>query len=133
SRLMAKAAMRVSDSFRSVFGDAAMMTQVRPVLAGQIANNGSYDGLGYLAARHLGGSHYLYGIAGAPYIDIADEGAALSEDQIFFDDDLAGGWRNSGYWGLSNDINYDIDVDPGYPTAEAMPKWGAIRRIVSGQ
>ncbi len=208
SRLMAKAAMQVSDIFRSVFGDAAMITQVRPVLAGQIANNGSYDGLGYLAARHLGGSHYLYALAGAPYIDIADEGAALTVDQIFaemttyqsallsgwisalariaqtngvkmvsyeggqtlypslgnagnklaaqtdqrmktqtlnllntwnafggdifFYYDLCGGWGNSGYWGLSNDINYDIDADPGYPTAEAMPKWGAIRRIVTG-
>jgi hypothetical protein len=209
-RLMAKAAMQVSDIFRSVYGDAGMMTQARPVLAAQIANAGTYSGLSYLdAPRHAGAAHYLYAVAGAPYIDIADESAALTLDQIFsemtsyqsgalapwistlastakgrglkmlayeggqtlypslgnatnkraaqtdqrmktqtlnlvnawqaaggelfFYYNLCSGWTNSGYWGLSTDITYDIDADPGYPTAEAMPKWGAIRRAVTGQ
>jgi hypothetical protein len=206
-RVMAKAAMRVSDIFRSVYGDAAMMTQVRPLLAGQIANYGTYYGLNYLDSRHGGSSRYLYGIAGAPYIDILDERSLLSADQIFsemtsyqttyltpwmtnlastakahglkalayeagqtlyasmgnFDNKLAaqtdqrmkaqtlnlfnawnaaGGdlffyfslstlWNNAGYWGLSPDVTYDIDADPGYPTAEAMPKWGAIKQIAT--
>ena len=209
-RLMAKAAMQVSDIFRSVFGDAAMMTQVRPVLAAQIANSGTYSGLSYLdAPRHAGSSHYLYAIAGAPYIDVLNETLPLTVDQLFlemttyqstylapwistlastarnygvkmlayeggqtlypsmanytnklaaqtdqrmkmqtvnllntwkaaggdpfFYYELSSAWDNSGCWGLSPDITYDIDADPGYPTSEAMPKWGAIRQIATGR
>ena len=208
-RLMAKAAMQVSDAFRAVYGDAGMMTTVRPVLAGQIANPGTFDGLSYLNARHLGSSHYLYAIAGAPYIDIADESAPLSVAQIFAEMttyqasslvgwittlantaksygvklvsyeggqtlypsmgnatnklaaqmdprmktqttnllhtwavaggdvflyfNLSSGWDNSGYWGLAPEIGYDIDADPGYPTSELYPKWGAIKQIALGQ
>jgi hypothetical protein len=208
-RLMAKAAMQVSDIFRSVYGDAAMMSQVRPVLAGQIANYGTYSGLSYLDRRYAGTAHYLYGIAGAPYIDIVDESLPLTVDQIFTEMgsyqaayltpwisqlattaqahgikalayeggqtlypyqgnvanklaaqtdqrmkaqtvslfrtwvaagadlfcyfSLSSQWNNAGYWGLSPDITYDIDADPAYPTAEAMPKWGAVKQIASGQ
>ena len=82
-RLMAKGAMQISDAFRAVYGDAGMMTTVRPVLAAQFGNLGTFDGLAYLNARHSGSSHYLYAIAGAPYMDIADESAALSVAQIF--------------------------------------------------
>ena len=52
---------------------------------------------------------------------------------LFFYFNLVSIWNNSGFWGLSPDVAYDVDADLGYPTAEAMPKWGAIRRIVTGQ
>jgi hypothetical protein len=208
-RLMAKAIMQVSNGFRQAYGDGAMMTQIRPVLAAQIANAGTFGGLGYLDARYGGSFRYLYGVAGAPYIDIADERLPLTLDQTFaemttyqsgnlipwitnlsaiarshgikmlayeggqtlypslgnsavklaaqtdqrmksqmlnlFSNWTAGGgdifmfyslasaWNNSGYWGLAPDINYDTDTDIGYPTAERYPKWGAIKRIVTGQ
>jgi len=208
-RLMAKAAMQVSDAFRAVYGDAGMMTTVRPVLAAQIANPGTFDGLAYLNARHLGSSHYLYAIAGAPYLDIDGESALLSVTQIFTQMtayqstnilgwitglsiiaktygvklvsyeggqtlypslgnaanklaaqtdmrmktqttnllhtwsaaggdvflyfNLSSNWDNSGYWGLAPEIGYDIDADPGYPTSERYPKWGAIKQIALGQ
>jgi hypothetical protein len=207
-RLMALGALRISDAFRAVYGDAAMTTTVRPVLAAQFANSGTFSGLSYLDSQHLGSAHYLYAIAGAPYIDIAQESAALSVDQIFAQMsayqageisawlatlsataqahgvkfvayeggqtlypsmgnaanklaaqtdgrmkaqtvtllhswhagggdlfmyfNVCGAWGSSGYWGLATDIGYDIDADPGYPTAEAFPKWGAIKQVASG-
>jgi hypothetical protein len=43
---------------------------------------------------------------------------------------------SAGMWGLSTDISYDIDADPGYsPTpadsTEAQPKWGAIKQVAT--
>jgi hypothetical protein len=76
-------AVRHSLLFRSVFGDAEMMTRVRPVLAAQIAryatitmpldyissvwggNAGQLNSFGNVAHPV---SYYLYGIAGAPYV-----------------------------------------------------------------
>jgi hypothetical protein len=43
---------------------------------------------------------------------------------------LCSGWGTYGYWGLSNDITYDIDADAGYPNSERFPKWGAIKQFV---
>jgi hypothetical protein len=51
--------MQISDAFRAVYGDAGMMTTVRPVLAAQIGNLGTFGGLAYLNARHSGSSRYL--------------------------------------------------------------------------
>jgi hypothetical protein len=39
-------------------------------------------------------------------------------------------------WGLSTDIGYDIDADPGYSSVpasstEAQPKWGAIKQVLT--
>ena len=39
-------------------------------------------------------------------------------------------------WGLSTDIGYDIDADPGYSanpasSTEAEPKWGAIKQVAT--
>ena len=82
-------AARMSVIFRSVFGDAAMMTRVRPVLAGQHAAYYTIDGpINYINAvwgptsafNTVGGltnpkrplTYYLYGIATAPYIPSGD-------------------------------------------------------------
>ena len=46
---------------------------------------------------------------------------------------LCSTWDNSGYWGIAPEIGYDIDADPGYPTSEKYPKWGAIKQIALGQ
>lgn len=76
-------AARMSVLFRRVFGDADMMTRVRPVFAWQLANAGQTgSALNYLNAvwnvpanTTVNGyeanhpvSWYLYGIAGAPYV-----------------------------------------------------------------
>jgi hypothetical protein len=76
-------AARMSVLFRRVFGDADMMTRVRPVFAWQLANGGQTgSALSYLNAvwnnpanPTVNGyeanhpvSWYLYGIAGAPYV-----------------------------------------------------------------
>ncbi len=45
---------------------------------------------------------------------------------------LCSGWGTYGYWGLSDDITYDIDADSGYPNSERFPKWGAIKEFVGG-
>ena len=89
--------LRTSNIFRSVFGDAEMMTRVRPVLARQLVNYDTYDQpLNYLNAvfgkRNAYGnpghpiSYYLYGIAGAPYFSTADADVGrqdLTVDTIF--------------------------------------------------
>lgn len=43
---------------------------------------------------------------------------------------------SAGMWGLSTDIGYDIDADPGYSpnpvgSTEAQPKWGAIKQVAT--
>jgi len=68
-RMVGRRTAQVSNLFRSVFGDAQMMTRVRPVLPGQVANFGtiSYP-LDYLRNRWAGGAaRYVYAITGAPY------------------------------------------------------------------
>lgn len=78
-RRVGERAWRISELFRSVFGDAAMMSRVRPVLAAQVAQPFvSETILAYLAATHGRPSRYLWALAGAPYFNLggrqADEG-----------------------------------------------------------
>ncbi|HSM93637.1 MAG TPA: hypothetical protein VLT47_12195, partial [Anaeromyxobacteraceae bacterium] len=89
--------LRTSDLFRSVFGDAEMMTRIRPVLARQFVYRDTFNQpLNYLQAVYGPGnaygnpgypiSHYLYGIAGAPYVNVlsADIGREdLTVDGVF--------------------------------------------------
>jgi hypothetical protein len=87
-RLVGKQSRRVSELFRAVFGDAAMMTRVRPVLPAQLANGGTLsEPLAWLAARHGGASRSLYAAAGAPYVTVFDDDAGartgLTLDVIF--------------------------------------------------
>jgi hypothetical protein len=87
-RLVGKQTMRMSNLFRAVYGDAAMMTRVRPVLPAQLANGGTLaEPLAYLAAKHGGAARYVYASAGAPYVTVNDDDAGtranLTLDTIF--------------------------------------------------
>lgn len=79
-RMVGRRTAQVSNIFRSVFGDAQMMTRVRPVLPGQMANSGTVtQPLNYLRDRWTGGaSRYVYAITGAPYF--RDSGADSRTD-----------------------------------------------------
>jgi hypothetical protein len=87
-RIVGKRSMEISNLFRAVFGDADMMTRIRPVLPGQVANAGTIsEPLAYLAARHGGAASFFYATAGAPYVtvfnDDAGTRAGLTLDTIF--------------------------------------------------
>ena len=87
-RIVGKRSMQISNLFRAVFGDADMLTRVRPVLPGQVANAGTIsEPLAYLAARHGGAASFFYATAGAPYVtvfnDDAGTRAGLTLDTIF--------------------------------------------------
>jgi hypothetical protein len=66
---MGRRAVEISNIFRSVFGDAAMMTRVRPVIAGNFYGRASMmEALRYVATQYpQPPSYYFYGGAGAPY------------------------------------------------------------------
>ena len=77
----------ISDIFRSVFGDAEMMTRVRPVYAVQIVNAYATGlALDYMAKVHGPPSRYFYAIAGAPYYNM---GAKQREENLSTDQVLA--------------------------------------------
>ena len=84
-RHAARRAKEVSDIFRSVFGDAAMMTRVRPVLAGQLSRPVVItQGLEFIANVFGPPSRYFYAIAPAVYFDIGNTTRTnLTVDQIF--------------------------------------------------
>ncbi|MHB1140310.1 MAG: carbohydrate-binding protein [Sulfuricaulis sp.] len=84
-RRTARRAKEVSDIFRSVFGDAAMMTRVRPVLAGQLARPAVItQGLEFIANVFGPPARYFYAVAPAVYFDIDNSTRTdLTVDQIF--------------------------------------------------
>jgi hypothetical protein len=86
--------LRISAIFRSVFGDADMMSRVRPVLAAQIDNSGTlYAPLEYLEEVHGPGNRFgnaprsvatiVYAGAGAPYVGLTKDADGLTVDDIF--------------------------------------------------
>jgi hypothetical protein len=95
-RRVAEQAVAISNIFRAVWGDAAMMTQIRPVLEWQqgdgqaTADNqlnllGDYynneDGIGHVADPHPP-SYYLWGAGAGWYHTVNDPGASTL-DAIF--------------------------------------------------
>jgi hypothetical protein len=77
--------VRVSNLFRSVWGDAAMNTRVRPVLAGQEAVEDSVrQPLNMIAHAYGDPRAYLYATAGAPYFQMGDanNNPSLTADQV---------------------------------------------------
>lgn len=73
-RRVAQRGKEISDIFREVFGDAAMMTRVRPVYAVQIVNTYATNlVLDYMAKVHGPPNHYFYALAGAPYFNLGPE------------------------------------------------------------
>ncbi|OGB71068.1 MAG: hypothetical protein A2486_08120 [Burkholderiales bacterium RIFOXYC12_FULL_65_23] len=70
-RRIAKRGKEISDIFRSVYGDAAMMTTVRPVFASQVVQNYVAQlGLAFIDAVYGPSSRYFYAFAGAPYFNL---------------------------------------------------------------
>jgi len=72
-RVYAERMFRISEAFRSVFGDGAMMNRVRPVLAWQVGSSAQIDRMIDYARRIYNTrttNEYLYAIACAPYFSI---------------------------------------------------------------
>lgn len=86
-RRIAQRGKEISDLFREEFGDAAMMTRVRPVLATQVVNPYLTGiALDYIDAVFGPPSRYFYGLAGAPYFNL---GARQTEEGLDTDQVLA--------------------------------------------
>ena len=70
-RRVAQRLKDISDTFRRVFGNEAMMTRVRPVFSGQIVRPALAEmGLDFIAERYGPPSNYFYAFAGAPYFNM---------------------------------------------------------------
>jgi hypothetical protein len=93
-RRLAHQTARVSGLFRAVFGDAEMMTRVRPVLAAQIDNSGTLHApLEYLEAVRGPGNRFgipptaipaiVYAVSGAPYVGLRRDADGLTVDELF--------------------------------------------------
>ena len=70
TRIYAERLFRISEAFRAVFGDAEMITRVRPVLAWQVGTSGLMDRMIAYARRVYPArtvDTYLYAISTAPY------------------------------------------------------------------
>lgn len=80
---------QVSQTFRSVWGDNAMMRNVRPILAGQFGNGSLYLSLGLSWAESYFGdvTRLWYGGGGAAYYDsnVAPVDLQASTMQAYFD------------------------------------------------
>ncbi len=84
---------QISDIFRAVFGDAKMLTQIRPLLMTQQGNGQStiHDGLEWLdlyaqaqtPARHV--ASYLYGAGGSAYYSVNQDPPDRTNADAFFE------------------------------------------------
>lgn len=84
-RRIAKRLKEISDLFRNVYGDAAMMRTVRPVFASQVVQPYVTEvGLKFIEAVHGPPANYFYAVAGAPYFNLGDQQTVdgLTPDQV---------------------------------------------------
>jgi len=84
-RRVAKRGKEISDIFRTVYGDAAMMSTVRPIFASQVVQPYLAElGLDFIDAVYGAPSHYFYALAGAPYYNMGTQQTmdGLSVDQV---------------------------------------------------
>ncbi|HET9551827.1 MAG TPA: hypothetical protein VFP50_02565 [Anaeromyxobacteraceae bacterium] len=99
ARRAARRLIEISAIFRGVFGDAAMGTRVRPLLAGQLVDPASFDGvLDYVGAVYGAANRHgnpprrleelVYGLAAAPYLPDVPRPAGV--DAVF------SSWRGGG-------------------------------------
>jgi hypothetical protein len=94
-RRIAKRGLEISKIFRNVFGDAAMMTRVRPVYMSQAMNASvGFEGLKLLQGYYNNGegayvtephppSYYFYGAGGAGYYNPDNFSGSLTADGIW--------------------------------------------------
>lgn len=84
-RRVARRGMEISNIFRSVYGDAAMMNTVRPVFASQVVQPYIAQlGLNFIDALYGPPSSYFYAFAGAPYYNLGARQTVdgLSTDEV---------------------------------------------------
>ncbi|MEM8532065.1 MAG: carbohydrate-binding protein [Chloroflexota bacterium] len=76
-RRVAQRTAQISQIFGDVYSDTAINTQIRPVLAGQVGWDPSWESLkqqlDWLERNYGAPSDYLYGLAAAPYFNIPQE------------------------------------------------------------
>ncbi len=73
-RRVAQRGKDISDIFRKVYGDDAMMTRIRPVIAGQVVRPALLRmGLDYISKAYGSPSRYFYAMAGAPYFNMGQQ------------------------------------------------------------
>ena len=103
-RRIANRGKQISDIFRSIFGDADMMTKIRPIYAVQIAwFDVGQRGLEFIKNYYGSPNQYFYGIAGAPYFNtaLADQTTTATKQDIFNALNLD---INATFAGLSNTL-----------------------------
>ena len=95
----------ISNIFRSVFGDAAMMTRIRPIFADQSARySAAASALAWLSRSYPNPvNYYIYGVANAPYY------GATNADTGSVDSILTG--SGSVEDGINNRMGGDILAD----------------------
>ncbi|MEO0002733.1 MAG: hypothetical protein RLZZ22_425 [Pseudomonadota bacterium] len=72
-RRIAKRGKEISDIFRGVYGDAAMMSTVRPVFASQVVQTYVAQlGLDFIDAVYGPPARYFHAFAGAPYFNLGN-------------------------------------------------------------
>jgi len=73
-RRVAQRGKEISDIFRAVYGDAAMLTTVRPVLASQVVQPYvARVGLDFINAVYGPPARYFHALAGAPYFNLGPQ------------------------------------------------------------
>jgi len=86
-RRIARRGKEISDIFRSVFGDDAMMTRIRPVLASQVARPEVLaEGLRFIEAVYGPPGRYFFGCAAGVYLGVDERTSHrpdLTLEQIF--------------------------------------------------
>lgn len=84
NRRTGKRLMQISNIFRQEFGNAAMMTRIRPVLAGQIGNPTEYPGtaLHFVNEKYGPPRNFFYAVAGAPYFGIENQRAGMTKAEV---------------------------------------------------
>ncbi len=88
-RLVARRIMQISRLFAGVWGESAINTTIRPVLAYQLASSRFDNMLNYLNRLYGKPSGYLYAIAVAPYFN-AGNGAGLDSQTNLSQADVLG-------------------------------------------
>ncbi len=76
---------QISDIFRGVYGDAAMMATIRPVLGSQVVQPRTAQiGLEFIEAVYGPPRRYFYAMAGAPYFNLGQQQTTdgLTPDQV---------------------------------------------------
>ncbi len=84
-RRVAKRLKELSDIFRGVYGDIAMLSTIRPVLGFQVVQSITAQlGLDFVADVYGPPGQFFYAIAGAPYFDLGDQQIVdgLSTEQV---------------------------------------------------